>query len=136
MTHDEKRAIAARKTLRKHLDVKTGMNVWSMPTPTPKINPNRFQDPLDERFWKDMWVAVAVHNTEIFRKVFRCIPDDLVTTWAAYKAFANHAEKHNKAPEDVAQDAEEPPKVVHDGPGTHGAGGGGSGGGAVGQGDR
>ena len=106
-----------------------------MPTPTPKINPNRFHDPLDETFWKDMWVATAVHNTEIFRKVFRCIPDDLVTTWAAYKAFANHAEKFNRAPEDVAQGgSDEPPKVVHGGPGTHGAGGGGSGGGAVGQG--
>jgi phospholipase D1/2 len=83
-----------------------------------------------------MWVAAAVHNTEIFRKVFRCIPDDMVTTWAAYKAFANHAEKFNRAPDDVAPGAnnEEPVKVVHDGPGTHGAGGGGSGGGAVGQG--
>ncbi|ORX40300.1 hypothetical protein BD324DRAFT_641172 [Kockovaella imperatae] len=130
-TSDEKRAIGARQTLRKHLSAKTAMTPWSMPTPTPKINPNRFQDPLDETFWKDMWVAVAVHNTEIFRKVFRCIPDDLVTTWAAYKAFANHAEKHNKAPEDVAENKnEEPVKVVHDGPGTHGSGGGGSGGGA------
>lgn len=132
---DAKRAIAARKTLRKHLSAKVGVSPWSMPTPTPKINPNRFHDPLDETFWKNMWVATAVHNTEIFRKVFRCIPDDLVTTWAAYKAFANHAEKFNRAPEDVAQGgSEEPPKVVHGGPGTQGAGGGGDGGGAVGQG--
>ena len=134
-TEDEKRAIAARKTLRKHLHAKTAMTAWSMPTPTPKINPNQFADPLDERFWKDMWVAVAVHNTEIFRKVFRCIPDDLVTTWSAYKDFASLAEKHNRTPENVAEKGhDEPVKVVHDGPGTHGAGGGGSGGGAVGQG--
>ena len=132
---DEKKAISARKTLRKHLAAKTSMSAWTMPTPTPKVNPNRFVDPLDDTFWKDMWVAVAVHNTEIFRKVFRSIPDDLVTTWAAYKAFANHAEKHNKAPEDVAAPQhDEPVKVTHEGPGTHGAGGGGSGGGAVGQG--
>lgn len=135
-TEDEKAAIAARKTLRKHLSAKVGVSPWSMPTPTPKINPNRFHDPLDDTFWKDMWVATAVHNTEIFRKVFRCIPDDLVTTWAAYKAFANHAEKFNRTPEDVTQPGQdEPVKVVHDGPGTHGAGGGGSGGGAVGQGE-
>ena len=134
-TEEQRQAVAARKTLRKHLTAKVGASPWSMPTPTPKINPNRFHDPLDETFWKDMWVATAVHNTEIFRKVFRCIPDDLVTTWAAYKAFANHAEKFNRAPEDVAQGgSDEPPKVVHGGPGTHGAGGGGSGGGAVGQG--
>ena len=129
-------AVKARQTLRKHLSAKVGTNAWSMPTPTPKINPNRFHDPLDDRFWKDMWVAVAVHNTEIYRKVFRCVPDDLVTTWAAYKAFANHAEKFNRAPEHVAKGGDEPPKVVHGGPGTHGAGGGGSGGGAVGQGQE
>jgi phospholipase D1/2 len=130
-------AVEARKVLRKHMNAKVGMSPWTMPTPTPKINPNRFHDPLDETFWKDMWVAVAVHNTEIFRKVFRCIPDDLVTTWASYKAFANHAEKFNKVPEDIAgKDQDEPPKVVHDGPGTQGAGGGGSGGGVVGQGQN
>ena len=134
-TDQQRAAITARKTLRKHLQAKIGVSPWTMPTPTPKINPNRFHDPLDETFWKDMWVATAVHNTEIFRKVFRCIPDDLVTTWAAYKAFANHAEKFNRAPEDVAKGGEdEPVKPVHGGPGTQGAGGGGSGGGAVGQG--
>jgi len=72
-SEQEKAAIQARKVLRKHMGAKVGMNAWNMPTPTPKINPNRFHDPLDERFWKDMWVAVAVHNTEIYRKVFRCI---------------------------------------------------------------
>nr|XP_019045930.1 phospholipase D [Kwoniella bestiolae CBS 10118]OCF24860.1 phospholipase D [Kwoniella bestiolae CBS 10118] len=133
---DDNAAIKARKTLRKHLNAKVQVSAWNMPTPTPKINPNRFHDPLDERFWKDMWVAVAVHNTEIFRKVFRCIPDDLVTSWAQYKAFANHAEKFNKTPEDVAAPGhDEPVKVTHDGPGTHGAGGGGSGGGQVEGGD-
>ncbi|OCF40014.1 phospholipase D [Kwoniella heveanensis CBS 569] len=125
-------AVKARKTLRKHLNAKVQLSPWSMPTPTPKINPNRFHDPLDETFWKDMWVATAVHNTEIFRKVFRCIPDDLVTSWAQYKAFANHAEKFNKQPEDIAAPGhDEPVKVTHNGPGTHGAGGGGSGGGQV-----
>ncbi|WRT67553.1 uncharacterized protein IL334_004525 [Kwoniella shivajii] len=133
---EEPLAIKARKTLRKHLHAKVQVSPWNMPTPTPKINPDRFHDPLDERFWKDMWVAVAVHNTEIFRKVFRCIPDDLVTSWAQYKSFANHAEKFNKSPADVAAPGhDEPIKVTHEGPGTHGSGGGGSGGGQVGGGD-
>lgn len=61
-TEDEQAAVAARKTLRKHLSAKVGLSPWTMPTPTPKIDPNRFHDPLDEAFWKDMWVAVAVHN--------------------------------------------------------------------------
>ena len=104
-----------------------------MPTPTPIIEADKFADPLLDSFWKDMWIATAVHNTEIYRKVFRCIPDDLVTSWASYKAFANHAEKFNKVPTDITPDDHEPTKVTHDGPGTHGAGGGGSGGGIVGQ---
>ena len=134
-SEDQRHGTQARQTLRKHLASKPDGSPWSMPTPTPKINPNRFHDPLDDKFWNDMWVATAVHNTEIFRKVFRCLPDDLVTTWASYKAFANHAEKFNRTPEDVAPPGHsEPTKVVHDGPGTHGAGGGGSGGGAIGQG--
>jgi phospholipase D1/2 len=61
-TEQERLAVKARKTLRKHLNAKTKVSPWSMPTPTPMIDPNRFHDPLDERFWKDMWTAVAVHN--------------------------------------------------------------------------
>lgn len=61
-TEQERLAVKARKTLRKHLNAKTKASPWSMPTPTPVIDPNRFHDPLDEKFWKDMWTAVAVHN--------------------------------------------------------------------------
>lgn len=118
---EEGEAVKARKLLRKHLSAKVGANPWNMPTPTPKIDPNRFHDPLDERFWNDMWVAVAVHNTQIFRKVFRCVPDDLVTTWAQYKTFSNHADKFGKT-EDKGPGGESKP--------THDAGG--SGGGNVG----
>lgn len=104
-----------------------------MPTPTPQIDAGAFTDPLRDELWKDQWVATAVHNTEIFRKVFRCVPDDLVTSWASYKAFTSHAEKFNKVPTNVADAEHEPTKVVHGGSGPHGAGGGGSGGGAIGQ---
>jgi phospholipase D1/2 len=65
-TKEQEMAVKARKTLRKHLNAKVGMSPWSMPTPTPKVNPNRFHDPLDDKFWKDMWVAVAVHNVSLF----------------------------------------------------------------------
>jgi phospholipase D1/2 len=62
------------------------------------------------------------------------LPDDLVTSWAQYKAFTSHAEKFNMTPTDIAgPGTDEPVKVHHDGGGTHGAGGGGSGGGVVGQ---
>lgn len=55
-------ALKARKILRKHLSAKIQVSPWSMPTPTPDINPNGFHDPLDEKFWRNMWVATAVHN--------------------------------------------------------------------------
>lgn len=55
-------ALKARKILRKHLNAKIQVSPWSMPSPTPDINPNGFHDPLDEKFWRNMWVATAVHN--------------------------------------------------------------------------
>lgn len=150
-SQQEQAAVEARSTLRKHLSAKVGAspvrfapqnsyqdaNVlclkWTMPTPTPKIEAEAFTDPLRDELWKDQWVATAVHNTEIFRKVFRCVPDDLVTSWSSYKSFTSHAERFNKVPTNVADPEHEPVKTVHDGGGTHGAGGGGSGGGIVGQ---
>ncbi|MCO5599755.1 hypothetical protein L7F22_053862 [Adiantum nelumboides] len=50
-------------------------------------NRQLFIDPLDPKFFKDLWVSSATHNTQIFRKVFRSVPDDMVTTWPEYKAF-------------------------------------------------
>jgi len=64
-SEQERQAVEARKTLRKHLAAKVGNNAWNMPTPTPIVNPNMFHDPLDDRFWKDQWVAVAVHNVSV-----------------------------------------------------------------------
>ncbi len=72
-SEQEKDAVKARKTLRKHMDAKVGTSPYTMPTPTPKIMADQFADPLVDTFWKDQWVAAAVHNTEIFRKVFHCI---------------------------------------------------------------
>ncbi|GMK58130.1 hypothetical protein CspeluHIS016_0501620 [Cutaneotrichosporon spelunceum] len=89
-------AVKIRRALRPYLNAKPDSGRWSMPTPAPKIDPNRFHDPLDDAFWNNMWVDVAVHNTQIFRKVFRCVPDDLATTWTQYKAYQNHEAKFKK----------------------------------------
>ena len=35
-------------------------------------------------------------QTEIYRKVFHAIPDDLITTWKQYKDFMAHHERLNK----------------------------------------
>ncbi|KAI0632459.1 phospholipase D [Trametes polyzona] len=93
---EESKAPGARSTLRKHLASKLGNKSWQLPTPTPHVDPYGFEDPICDQFWKDVWVASAVHNTEIYRKVFHAIPDDLVTTWKQYKEFIVHHERLNK----------------------------------------
>lgn len=43
-------------------------------------------DPLSPTF-EALWNSRARTNTEVFRQVFRCVPDDNVTTWGEYKEF-------------------------------------------------
>lgn len=62
----ERSAVTARQQLRKHLAVKTGAKPHTVPTPKPEIDPHGFGDPLDTRFWKDVWCATAVHNVSHF----------------------------------------------------------------------
>ncbi|BGP39024.1 Phospholipase D1 [Rhodotorula kratochvilovae] len=123
---------AITSTLRRNLRER---GAYTIPTAAPKVDPYGFADPLVDSFYKDVWLAAAARNTQIYRKVFRCMPDDLVQTWKQYREFQNWAERHNKAPKNVVPSGDEPP---HSNPaghsGQHGAGGGGSGGGAMGQG--
>lgn len=112
---DEQAAPAARSILRQHLATKLGHGQWTLPTPKPNVDPHGFNDPIKDSFWKEVWVAAAVHNvctrlviksmatndylfrqTEIYRKVFHAIPDDLVTTWKQYREFVAHHERMNK----------------------------------------
>lgn len=46
-----------------------------MPLPTPHVDPNCLIDPLDEVFWKETWVAVAIHN--VSRTYFLLIHCDM-----------------------------------------------------------
>ncbi|KAL0576864.1 Phospholipase D1 [Marasmius crinis-equi] len=101
-TEAERTAVGARDVLRKHLTSKLGNKMWTIPTPRPKVDPNGFEDPVCDDFWKNIWVASAAYNTEIFRKVFHAIPDDMVTTWKQYKEFVVHHERMNKPPRDSA----------------------------------
>ncbi|KAG9494079.1 hypothetical protein GDO78_001753 [Eleutherodactylus coqui] len=41
----------------------------------PSIN---IQDPISDKFFKEVWVATTARNTTIFDKVFRCLPSDEV----------------------------------------------------------
>ncbi|KAI0301100.1 hypothetical protein B0F90DRAFT_1810149 [Multifurca ochricompacta] len=90
---EEQKAPRARGFLRKHLSAKSTSSPWTVPTPKPKYDSDSFEDPVRDEFWEDIWVACAVYNTEIFRRVFHAIPDDLVTTWKQYKEFIAHHER-------------------------------------------
>lgn len=62
---EEKAAVEARKTVRKHLATNVATHAWTLPTPTPDVDPHGFEDPVCDEFWKNVWVACAVHNVRI-----------------------------------------------------------------------
>lgn len=59
---EEKAAPHVRSILRKHLSTRVGAKPWTLPVPGPKIDPHGFEDPVCDDFFKDVWIASAVHN--------------------------------------------------------------------------
>lgn len=52
------------------------------------------QDPLDPALWA-RWTDTATRNTDVFRELFHCDPDDAIETWSDYDAFLPKGEvKH------------------------------------------
>ncbi|CAB4483828.1 phospholipase D/nuclease [Rhizophagus irregularis] len=49
-------------------------------------------DPLSDSF-TNLWRQTAKVNTEAFRKVFHCVPDDTVLNWDDYKSFVPDKKK-------------------------------------------
>ena len=68
-TDEEKAALHARRTVRKHLEAGI-TSQWALPTPTPHVDPHGFEDPVCDAFWKNTWVACAVHNVCDFHFLF------------------------------------------------------------------
>lgn len=60
------------------------------PDERPRITANSIVDPVASY---EVWTAAASYNTMVYRKVFQCMPDDTVTTWAAYKNAKVHSDK-------------------------------------------
>ncbi|KAI9671919.1 MAG: Phospholipase D1 [Caeruleum heppii] len=63
----------------------------------PMVGQDCMKDPLNEAFYLDTWHTVAENNTKLFRTVFRCMPDNQVTTWKEYKEYAAYAERFAQA---------------------------------------
>lgn len=68
-----------------------GVNAQGSETATKFVDPYGFQDPLDPEFYEDLWYETARKNTDIFRLIFHCQPDDTVRSWATYMQFMKMA---------------------------------------------
>ncbi|XP_044944561.1 phospholipase D1 isoform X1 [Mustela putorius furo] len=47
------------------------------------------QDPVSDKFFKEVWVATAARNATIYDKVFRCLPNDEVHNLIQLRDFIN-----------------------------------------------
>ena len=65
--------------------------------PIPVVDPFNIVDPLKESYFWDQWDAVAQHNTAVYRRVFRPMPDNEVKTWSDYKEFFAFGERLAKS---------------------------------------
>lgn len=45
------------------------------------------QDPVSDKFFKEVWVSTAARNATIYDKVFRCLPNDEVQTFVQLRDF-------------------------------------------------
>ncbi|PWN18006.1 phospholipase D [Microstroma glucosiphilum] len=83
---------------RKKINAYLSPNPWQPPISVPEINTSTsFHDPISDPFYRDIWLAAALHNTQIYRKVFRCVPDDTITNWSEYKAFMAWSDRLSKS---------------------------------------
>lgn len=50
------------------------------------------RDPLSDKLW-EVWTGNATRNTDIFRELFHCDPDDSIKTWKDYDTFLPRGDK-------------------------------------------
>lgn len=62
-----------------------------------RVDKDCMRDPLNDSFFEDTWRLIAENNTKIFRRVFRCNPDNEVTNWAEYSEYVAYAERFSQA---------------------------------------
>jgi len=61
------------------------------------VDKDCMRDPLNDSFFDDTWHSIAENNTKIFRRVFRCNPDNEVMTWHEYTEFQAYSERFAQA---------------------------------------
>ncbi|SGZ49776.1 CIC11C00000004728 [Sungouiella intermedia] len=75
--------------------------------PSRFIDPYGFEDPLDPDFYEDIWFENARKNTDLFRLVFHCQPDDFVPNWKEYKRYMKLADAFKLAQAEEAKNRRE-----------------------------
>lgn len=60
---------------------------------TTHIDKDCMRDPLDPDFLDGIWNRAAENNTKLYRRVFRCMPDSDVTTWADYREYTEYSDR-------------------------------------------
>lgn len=57
------------------------------------IDKDCMRDPIDPTFMDEIWNRAAQNNTKLYRRVFRCMPDSEVSTWAEYREYTDYGER-------------------------------------------
>ncbi|PQE05717.1 phospholipase D protein [Rutstroemia sp. NJR-2017a BVV2] len=61
------------------------------------VDKDCMRDPLNETFAEETWRQIAENNTKIYRRIFRCNPDNEVSNWHEYTEFVAYAERFVQA---------------------------------------
>ncbi|KAK7427107.1 Phospholipase D1 [Neonectria magnoliae] len=88
-----------------------------------QIDKDCMRDPVNPNFLDEIWNRAAVNNTKLYRRVFRCMPDSEVSTWAEYQEYVGYGERFRASMEGRSrQDSESKPEPSHRGSTSAGAG--------------
>ncbi|KAJ3524641.1 hypothetical protein NM208_g11979 [Fusarium decemcellulare] len=89
------------------------------------IDKDCMKDPINPNFIDEIWGRAAQNNTKLYRRVFRCMPDSEVSTWAEYQDYVSYGKKFSASMEggwSRGEDSEFPPSSRHRGSTSGGAG--------------
>ncbi|KAL1892169.1 Phospholipase D1 [Ceratocystis pirilliformis] len=62
------------------------------------------RDPVAPEFIDKIWNHVAANNTTLYRRVFRCMPDNEVSTWNDYRDYMDYAQRFMQSMESNVAD--------------------------------
>lgn len=74
------------------------------------INKDCMRDPVNSNFIDEVWNRVARNNTKLYRRVFRCMPDSAVSTWAEYREYVDYGKRFKESMEGKPSADETEPK--------------------------